>query len=358
MIVYHGTTRDRARRIAREGLRPKPPSRRVWFAHSSAYAAQRARSQARRAKDRPVVLTCDIDVEQLRRRFGRGKVIANGSVISIRGNVPPESVRTRTGVANVPETPRQLAQWINSLLDVKAHRGAQPHHEGIQRLARWVDERLTAHPRANLGEREILERARAWLPTLFAGFEVDLQHLRTWRRTEVVPWEGGEEDATDADDPRALEALECLESSKAKRRQRGLWLLADSGDPDLFEWCRMMLEDAEAEVRVTALNVMRRCEEVESEDVREIAHNNDKRLRAAAIEVLALRGGMEAASWCWNGLTDPEVHVRLSAAKCLEHFDPKAYRDMFESALHDPHPHIALVARRLTAGQGFTSPNW
>ena len=47
MIVYHGTTQERARRIAREGLRPRVPSKRVWFAQHRAYARQRAQSQAR-----------------------------------------------------------------------------------------------------------------------------------------------------------------------------------------------------------------------------------------------------------------------------------------------------------------------
>lgn len=358
MIVYHGTTRDRARRIAREGLRPRPPSRRVWFAHNKTYALQRARTQARRSGDRPVVLTCDIDIEQLRRRFGGGKVVAHSSVISIRGEVPPEAVRARTSVSNVPETPRQLARWINSLLDVKAHRGVQPHHEGVQRLARWVDENLCGHRRPSLSEREILERARAWLPAIFEGFEVDVKNLRTWRRAEVVPWDGAGEEETADDTAQALEAFECLESAKPKRRQRGLWLLADMGDPDLFEWCSMMLEDDDTAVRVTALKAMRQCEEIDRERVEAVAQSDHKRLRAAAIEVLVLHGGTEAAAWCWRGITDPDQHVRLSAANYLDQFDPREHRDVFEAALHDPHPHIALVARRLTAGQGFAAPDW
>ena len=38
MIVYHGTTARRARRICQEGFLPKKPSRRVWFAEGRTYA--------------------------------------------------------------------------------------------------------------------------------------------------------------------------------------------------------------------------------------------------------------------------------------------------------------------------------
>ena len=62
-MVYHGTTQNRARRICREGFLPKKPSRRVWFAESYGYALGRARTQAKRAKDHPAVLTCELTNE-------------------------------------------------------------------------------------------------------------------------------------------------------------------------------------------------------------------------------------------------------------------------------------------------------
>ncbi|MGY8825455.1 MAG: HEAT repeat domain-containing protein [Candidatus Latescibacterota bacterium] len=83
-----------------------------------------------------------------------------------------------------------------------------------------------------------------------------------------------------------------------------------------------------------------------------------KRLRAAAIEVLELHGGEIAPEWFWKGLTDPEPHVRLSAVKYLDRLDPKEHRDVFETALYDPHPHIAKVARRLTQGMGYEKIIW
>jgi RNA:NAD 2'-phosphotransferase (TPT1/KptA family) len=67
MIVYHGTTRRRAERILVSGFLARKPSRRVWFARSRAYAEGRAKTQARRAHDRPAVLVCELDLQAYRR---------------------------------------------------------------------------------------------------------------------------------------------------------------------------------------------------------------------------------------------------------------------------------------------------
>ncbi|MGY8825456.1 MAG: hypothetical protein ACKVJG_16210, partial [Candidatus Latescibacterota bacterium] len=71
------------------------------------------------------------------------------------------------------------------------------------------------------------------------------------------------------------EALEGLQSAKAKRRQRGLRLLAELRDPDLFEWCAMMLTDEHLDVQVIALKTMRQCEEIEFEMVEQIARSSE-----------------------------------------------------------------------------------
>ena len=75
MIVYHGTTIQRARRICREGLQPKPPSRRVWFAEDRKYAFQRAKTWAHRTNDRAIVLTADVDLARLRKQLGPSRII-------------------------------------------------------------------------------------------------------------------------------------------------------------------------------------------------------------------------------------------------------------------------------------------
>ena len=75
LIVYHGTTSRRAARICAQGFLPRKPSRRVWFAESRRYALRRAKTQAHRAHDRAAVLTCDIDLAQMRQRLGARRAL-------------------------------------------------------------------------------------------------------------------------------------------------------------------------------------------------------------------------------------------------------------------------------------------
>ena len=57
MIVYHGTTMKRARRICKAGFLPRKPSKRVWFA------------KARSKSVPPVVLGFGKIDSQYRRRY-------------------------------------------------------------------------------------------------------------------------------------------------------------------------------------------------------------------------------------------------------------------------------------------------
>ena len=117
----------------------------------------------------------------------------------------------------------------------------------------------------------------------------------------------------------------------------------------------MLLGDSDPELKVRILKVMRRCEDIEPEVLAPHAESADKAVRAAALEVLGLHGGEQAHEWFWKGLTDPEPHVRLGAVKFLDRLDPQAHRDIFETALYDPHPQ---AAQRLVKGMGYKKMQW
>ena len=349
MIVYHGTTRRRAQRICRDGFRPRKPSRRVWFARSRAYAERRARTQARRAHDRPVVLTCDINLDQWRDRLGAKRVVHRGGVVAIDGPVPVSVLRSHVGL-DQPTSPGELAVWANRVLGLKPHRGVSPRHPGIERLSRWVERRLIHQPGSRITDEELLHLARQWLPEFFRGVEIDLKRLHVHRGVATIDVQAN---APAPMDPREEEALECLDASSARRRVRGLTSLADLGDPDLFDWCAMLLGDTSREVLVAALRTMRRCEDVEAEVVASLAGSRDKRIRAAAIAVLARHGGRDALRWFKRGLKDPSACVRMETAALLPTLDPTEHHAVFDLALYDPNSQVARLARKLTAGKGY-----
>ena len=171
MIVYHGTTRRSARVIRTEGFRPRGVSRRVWFAQSRHYARQRARHKAKRSGDRPIVLTCSLDLESLASQMGRGRVF----------------------------------------------------------------------------------------------------------------------------------------------------------NPFLVE---------------------------------DLASATERRLRAAALEVLAVHDAADPGQWVWAGVTDPEPHVRMALVRHLDRLDPATHEDIFQAAVEDPNPEIARLARRQAEGRGVPKLVW
>ena len=136
MIVYHGTTDRRARRICEEGFLPRKPSRRVWFARGKGYALRRATTQARRSHDHPVVLTCNIDVTQLKARVGPKRVFYGNGILAVKAHVPVSVLRGAAPEIGQPTSPEELAEWANRLLGLKPWKGVGRHHPGIERLSR------------------------------------------------------------------------------------------------------------------------------------------------------------------------------------------------------------------------------
>ncbi|MGB2821757.1 MAG: HEAT repeat domain-containing protein, partial [Phycisphaerae bacterium] len=159
-------------------------------------------------------------------------------------------------------------------------------------------------------------------------------------------------------DPREAEAVELLDTGGVRQRIRGLELLAGIEDPDLFEWCAMYLKDGSVAVRLAALHTMLRCEQIDPKAVAPLARSADKRVRGAALAVLARHGGEDAERWFQRGLKDPEPCVRLETAAVLSQLDPAEHRAIFQLALYDPNPKIAEMAGKLIAGKGFPRLTW
>lgn len=355
MILYHGTTARRAQRISAEGFVPKKPSRRVWFSEGRGYALGRAKTQARRRHDRPVVLVCEVDLSRLRARFGPKRLLHRNGVVAVNGTVPVTVLRSFRGL-EVPASLRDLASWVNGILGLKPYKGVGPRHPGILRLSRWVAHRLAFQPGSKLRPAELLHMARQWLPEFFVGVEVDLQRLRAVRRYTTI--EVRAEPVPAPGDTREEEALDCLGDPKPGKRARGLSILAELADPDLFDWCVMFLEDEALSVRLAALQTMLRCEEGDAEVIEPFAESSNKRIRGAAIAALARHSGRDAPRWFRRGLKDSQACVRVQTAALLSQLDPGRHRAIFELALYDPNPDVSRAARKLTAKKGYGKPKW
>ena len=358
MIVYHGTTRKRAVRICKEGFRPRKPSRRVWFAQSRNYALGRARTQARRAHDRPAVLRCELNLAELRKRIGKKHIFHRGANIAINALLPVSVLRSIPPSCDQPASSEELADWVNRLLGLKPWKGVGRKHPGIDRLSTWVVNRFADRPDSYVKPTELLDKARQWLPEFFDGVVIDPRHLCVLRRTKAIEtkidWKFPDSD------PLEDEAIGQLESPKVKDRIRGLETLADLDVDDIFDWCVMFLDDESVTVRETALGLMLRCDTdlVDLSVVEPLATSPNKRIRASAIAVLAWHGGEMAPEWFERGLKDPSACVRVKTVALLEHLDPEVHHTIFECALYDPNPHVARTAEKLATGHGYAKAKW
>jgi hypothetical protein len=360
VIVYHGTTSIRARRIIEEGFRPMKPSRRVWFAQSYGYARGRAQAQAFRANDRPVVLSCEVDVAELRSNLGAKRVLATGGVICVDAPVSVTIVaaggQVRCGGVQSsslePTTPADLARWLNEALGLRPWKGVRPRNSGVVRLSKWVINRVAERHGKYSSTRELFEMARRFLPEVLKGCEFDEQraHIRRIEHVGKVTAQVGVEPSEP--DPDEARIIECLESAKPRRRVRGLEILREREDSDLFDWCMMFMNDPAPQVRVASARLMATCPYIDPEILIPLVDSKDRLLRAAAVGTLASHLGKDEPEWLDLGLRDPAAHVRLAAAEQLRVLDRVKHRAIFDLALNDPNPKVEQLARKVLHPQG------
>jgi len=351
MICYHGTTRRRAERICQNGFIPRKPSRRVWFAKGHGYALRRARQQATRSRGHAVVLSCDINLPEFRRTFGKNRVFYKNGIIAVSAPVPASVLRSYTGWGDQPSSPDDIAKWLNHILRLKPWKGVNRRHPGVERLSRWVVNRLRAEPRRRIRPAAMVEKAEQWLPEFFEGVEIDHDNLHAHYKLKAAEIRAPEPEPIL--DPLDEEALGLLGDVKPGRRVRGLEMLAELGDPDLFDWCAMFLNDRSVNVRIAALHATLKCEEGDAQVIAPLADAENKRVRGAAIAALTALSGDGAPRWFRRGLKDPDSCVRLETAAQLSRLDPTEHHRIFDLARYDPNPDVARRAEKLTTGKGF-----
>ena len=349
MKFYHGTTLRSAIKIAEMGFLPRKGA--VWFTTSKQYAQGRAKQKARRTGSSPFVLTCEINVPELYNRLGKSLVMRGGGVLAIRGRVPPTVIRSHFTL-ELLNSPEQIAKWVNQRLGRKSYEGISPRHPGIDRLARWVENRTNSGTGSTIRPDELSKKLRQWLPDFFQGVKITPDDLRFDCFPEPAEFET--EPPSELIDSREENALDDLAAAKPQRRIRGLKRLARLGNEDLYDWCTLLFSDESLDVRIVALQTIAHCDEGDPEVILPFAESQNKRVRAAAIAALAKHSVEDAHRWFERGLKDREACVRLETAAVLPTLDVTDHREIFELALYDPNPEIKRLAEKLTMRKGYT----
>lgn len=332
----------------------RKPSKRVWFTQSIGYAKGRAKAKARRARDRATVLACEIDLPKLRNELGPKRIFVHGGNIAIDAEVAADVLRSHPSVPGEPASPAELAAWVNEQIGRKSYKGVRPRDPGVVRLAKWVVNRVTErkgkYPRA----RELFEMARRYLPDWFIGCVFDPERARVQRVIRLGTISVRRIGDRERMGAREEEALACLEAARPRRRVRGLELLRDLEDPDLFEWCMMFLDDPSPQVKAGAARMMLDCKRIDREALAPLADSSDRIVRAGALAALARHEGPEDPEWFEMGLRDPEAHVRVATARQLAVLKPLENRSLIELALYDPNPKVAAEAEKAAKGTGIS----
>ena len=341
MNFYHGTTLQNAIRIAEMGFLPRKGI--VWFTTSKHRAQRHAKQKARKTASPLFVFTCEIEVQELYNRLGKNLVMRSRGFLAIRGRVPPRVI------LNLPEL---IAQWINQTLQRKSYEGISPHHPGIDRLSRWMENRKNSGTGSTIRPEELSQKLQQWLPDFFQGVEVTPEDLRFDRFPEQVEFET--EPSPEPVNSREEKALDDLAAAKPQRRIRGLKLLAQLEHEDLYEWCTLLLSDKSVEVRIAALQTIVHCDDGDPEVLLPFTESQNKRIRGSAIAALVKHSVEDAPRWFERGLKDREACVRLETAALLPTLDVIRHPAIFELALYDPNPEIKNLAQKITTGKGYT----
>jgi hypothetical protein len=340
MNFYHGTTLRNAIKIAEIGFLPRKGI--VWFTTSTHRAQRRAKQKARKTASSPFVFVCEIDVQELYNRLGKNLVMRSKGFLAIRGRVPP------TVILNSPEL---ITKWINQKRQGEPYETISPHHPGIDRLSRWVENRMNSGTGSTIRPKELSQKLQQWLPDFFRGVEIAPEDLGFDYSPELVDFEA--KSLLEPVDSREENALDALTDAKPQRRIRGLKLLAQLEHEDLYDWCTLLFSDESVEVCIAALQTIIHCDDGDPEVILPFTESPNKRIRASAIAALAKHSVEDTPHWFERGLKDREACVRLETAALLPTLDAIKHRQIFELALYDPNPAVKNLAEKLTTGKGY-----
>ena len=84
----------------------------------------------------------------------------------------------------------------------------------------------------------------------------------------------------------------------------------------------------------------------------------DRRLRAAALEVLSVPTRTAPTAGCGRDSPTPRFTCAWRLVRYLDRRDPAQHPDIFHTALTDPNPEIVKLARRRSEGRGVGMPSW
>ncbi len=186
IILWHGTTRSRAKAILRSGFRAEKTMNEssrgyMFFTPDPKVARSYARSKAKVEGDLPAVIMCSIDLNRYyiyEHRtpgvyvFGH-ECISRYVIMDVEG-MPKRQVEKwqgrkthDAGLTDVAlafnSSNSGIAYWINNYMKLDDEDKIREDHEAVGKIKQWLDEQMDAGRFGEVPDDEILEQVREYL---------------------------------------------------------------------------------------------------------------------------------------------------------------------------------------------------
>ena len=167
LALWHGTTEDRARRIAGRGFR-----RGAWFTQRFGYALSIAKGRARERESVPTVIACEIDLDAYTAFKHRSLHVYNfysyvgpeviRNVFTIRddalfGHLEDRQVsgETAPGIVTAASGKSEVLSWISMYLEAAGGRALTDKHPAFEVAWRWIEAQYTQGRKDAISAKEM-----------------------------------------------------------------------------------------------------------------------------------------------------------------------------------------------------------
>ena len=180
--LLHGTTDGRAKTILEEGFKALNAHRTgIWFTSKYKLASHIAISKARQRNEIPVVIYCEIDLEQYRvlsrpaphiyafpSHVGK-EVICNVSIVETKSFKSPKETRGKQSmdiVVTKNAGKLGILSWINCYLGIEGKVVVNEYHPAVETIFSWVESQYAAGREESISDEEMLMQVMTHLSSL------------------------------------------------------------------------------------------------------------------------------------------------------------------------------------------------
>ena len=188
LLLWHGTTEDRAEAIMKEGFKS---AGNIWFTRDANFARSHAIGRSRQRSAAPVVFRCDINLRKYA-HFSKNGPHYSFSHSHISHNVIRKVFRLETATAEdegklvdavITRASGKpgILRWINQYLSVINEKAVDAEHPIVEAIAKWIETQYAAGRKKPISDEEMLSQiSKMSIQQAAKHFGVGSQVIHQW----------------------------------------------------------------------------------------------------------------------------------------------------------------------------------